>query len=367
MWLRTLTAHVRSQALSGTSTPPSTMIPALAQNRSTGPKVRSVCSTNPMTSPSSATSTVAASAAWPAAFSSSATASAPLPSMSATATPSAPWAAKVRHRARPIPLAPPVTTTTRSLTSMAEGSDPGAGPGGGEDRAALRDGGARWSGIGHRSLQEVGGRPSPAAAGHRGGRIHGRPTYPSISDDAEKSLVTGGVIGRRGPGNGSVGGTGDGPGEPVGAGRRPVGSPGSRPVSFGQAELGRDQCVRAGGDCGSESSVPAGRRTNGRVDRSSSMSGVRLGGGPQADRPRFRGWPAMTRASSAVAAAMSGRTPDSARRADRYLRALAPRHHADGSQPSTRSSRDWPVTANIVSSSDWRHNSSSPTDSGSQP
>src|SRR6185312_3295675 len=49
----------------------------------------------------------------PVSESSAATAAAPSPLMSDTTTPAAPWAAKARHRARPMPEAPPVTTTIR--------------------------------------------------------------------------------------------------------------------------------------------------------------------------------------------------------------------------------------------------------------
>ena len=50
MWLATLTRHIRSQSSSGTSTPPMAMIPALAQNRSTGPNASSVRRTRSTTS-----------------------------------------------------------------------------------------------------------------------------------------------------------------------------------------------------------------------------------------------------------------------------------------------------------------------------
>src|ERR671917_74652 len=54
MWLATLTRQMRSHASSGASTPPTTMIPALAQNRSIGPKASSVRRTSSVTSASAA-------------------------------------------------------------------------------------------------------------------------------------------------------------------------------------------------------------------------------------------------------------------------------------------------------------------------
>src|SRR5690349_16191112 len=88
------------------------MMPALEQNRSIRPNALSACLTSASTSAAEAMSVVTAIPRWPPASISAATCAAPAPSRSATTTPAAPWAARARHRARPIPLAPPVTTAT---------------------------------------------------------------------------------------------------------------------------------------------------------------------------------------------------------------------------------------------------------------
>src|ERR671916_46732 len=113
MWLATFTRQMRSHASSGASTPPTTMIPALAQKRSIGPKASSVRRTSSRTSAATPASTRSATAGTPVAPSiSAATRSAWSPSMSATTTARASSAAKARASASPMPPPPPVTTAT---------------------------------------------------------------------------------------------------------------------------------------------------------------------------------------------------------------------------------------------------------------
>src|SRR5918994_721740 len=84
MWLATLTRQMRSQASSGTSTPPIMMMPALAQNRSTVPNSSSVRATSAWTSGSAPASTARPiDAVAPSAAMSAATRSAATPSMTA--------------------------------------------------------------------------------------------------------------------------------------------------------------------------------------------------------------------------------------------------------------------------------------------
>src|ERR1700729_4320185 len=103
------------------------MMPALEQNRSTGPNARSAAATSACTSDSRDTSADAASARWPPASISAATFAAPAASTSATTTPAAPASARARQMDRPMPLAPPVTMATPSAISMAQ-TPPGGGP-----------------------------------------------------------------------------------------------------------------------------------------------------------------------------------------------------------------------------------------------
>src|SRR5947207_1329701 len=114
MCARTFTSIVRSQTLSGVSSPVPWATPALAQNRSTGPNSSSARSMSVATSPSSDTSQPMPRPASPI---SRATNCAPVSSMSATTTPCAPSCAKRRAMARPMPEAPPVTTATRFARS----------------------------------------------------------------------------------------------------------------------------------------------------------------------------------------------------------------------------------------------------------
>src|SRR5581483_4295273 len=103
----TFTSQTRCHCSSGVSTPPGTMMPALEQKRSIDPYCAVDVSTSRITSASTATSVVTANPPV-----SCATAPAPSPSMSATTMPRAPSCLKRRHNAAPIPVAPPVTTTT---------------------------------------------------------------------------------------------------------------------------------------------------------------------------------------------------------------------------------------------------------------
>src|SRR5258708_2672664 len=111
MWALTLISQIRSQSASVVSMPPGVKMPALEQNRSIGPYVSVARATNCCRSASRRTSVVTAMP--PISF---ATRVAALASTSATTTPRAPSVAKRRQSARPIPLPPPVTTATFSLS-----------------------------------------------------------------------------------------------------------------------------------------------------------------------------------------------------------------------------------------------------------
>src|SRR5215469_82748 len=125
MWLCTLMAQIRAHASSVASGPPATMIPALEKNSATGPRA-SALATSARTSASLETSACTAMARCPPASISAATVAAPRPSMSHTTTPAAPRSASPRLRARPTPLAPPVTTATLPVMSMMSASRGGA-------------------------------------------------------------------------------------------------------------------------------------------------------------------------------------------------------------------------------------------------
>src|SRR5215470_6968567 len=114
----TLTAQERSQAVSGASIPPRAMMPALEQNRSIRPNVLSACLTSASTSAAEDMSAVTARARCPPASIPAATCAAPAPSRSATTTPAASCAARARASARPMPLAPPLTTATEPAGRM---------------------------------------------------------------------------------------------------------------------------------------------------------------------------------------------------------------------------------------------------------
>src|SRR5262245_3911159 len=115
-WIAQLRCHGSSEfppALtdSGSKPPPT---PALEQNSAIGPNWRSVSSMTWETSFSLPTSHLKA-----APLMAPATARAALGSMSATTTLAAPARWKASHSARPMPLPPPVTTTTLPATCMA--------------------------------------------------------------------------------------------------------------------------------------------------------------------------------------------------------------------------------------------------------
>src|SRR2546421_5511665 len=118
--------QIRCQSSFLASTPPPTPIPAFEQNRSMGPKASVAFSTSASMSASTDTSVETASAWAPI---SPATLVAPSASRSAITTARAPSAAKRRDRAAPMPLAPPVTTQTLSLSSMAGDSMSDCRPG----------------------------------------------------------------------------------------------------------------------------------------------------------------------------------------------------------------------------------------------
>src|SRR6266511_573032 len=86
--------------------------PALLHNTSTRPNRSSVVAASPSTAAAPETSTVTAAASPPVAWMPDATTSASAPSRSATTT-AEPAAANSSARARPMPLAAPVTTATR--------------------------------------------------------------------------------------------------------------------------------------------------------------------------------------------------------------------------------------------------------------
>src|SRR5947209_10730993 len=109
-----LTSQLRCQWLSEASGPPCTPTPALEQKISTCPNYCVVSSTRRFTSDSLATLVTTGVP-----FTSAATRFAFCSSISATTT-FAPSAAKARQRACPMPLAPPVTTTTRFCICMQE-------------------------------------------------------------------------------------------------------------------------------------------------------------------------------------------------------------------------------------------------------
>src|SRR5512135_1236299 len=96
----------------GSKPPP---MPAFEQNSAIGPNSRSVSSMTWRTSFSCATSHLNAAPSIP-----PATDLAPAASLSATTTLAAPARWKASQSARPMPLAPPVTTTTLPFTCMAE-------------------------------------------------------------------------------------------------------------------------------------------------------------------------------------------------------------------------------------------------------
>src|SRR5262245_26812394 len=115
-WIAQLRCHGSSESPpaltdSGSKPPPT---PALEQNSAIGPNLCSVSSMTWDTSFSLPTSHLKA-----APLMAPATARAALGSMSATTTLAAPARWKASHSARPIPLPPPVTTTTLPATCMA--------------------------------------------------------------------------------------------------------------------------------------------------------------------------------------------------------------------------------------------------------
>ena len=110
----TFTSQWRCQSAAGASSSARRMMPALEQNTSTWPKRSVLAFTRCCMSASSATLTRCAKPPMAAA-----TACALPSSRSATTTPRAPSWAKRSHSARPMPDAPPVTTTTLPLMSMA--------------------------------------------------------------------------------------------------------------------------------------------------------------------------------------------------------------------------------------------------------
>ncbi len=110
-WAITLTSHTRAHCSSGTSGPPATAMPALAQNRSISPSVVRAAATSARTPSSDAASP--ATAVPPIRV---ATADAASPSRSATTT-RAPSAASRVASAAPIPRPPPVTTTPAPASS----------------------------------------------------------------------------------------------------------------------------------------------------------------------------------------------------------------------------------------------------------
>src|SRR5882762_4687217 len=107
----TFTSQQRSHSDVGVCSSPSTAMPALEQKRSIRPCRPMTCATSRATSASRETSTATAVPRI-----SSATCAAPRAFTSATTTAFAPSAANRRHSARPMPSAPPVTTTTLSAT-----------------------------------------------------------------------------------------------------------------------------------------------------------------------------------------------------------------------------------------------------------
>src|ERR1700719_3561460 len=112
-WIAQLFANGSSDvppALTDIGSEPPTM-PALEQNSAIGPNCRSVSSMTWRMSRSCPTSHLNAAPSTEAA-----TACAPARSRSATTTLAAPARWKASHSARPIPLAPPVTTTTLPVT-----------------------------------------------------------------------------------------------------------------------------------------------------------------------------------------------------------------------------------------------------------
>ena len=106
-WAMTCRSQFSRHSSSGASSPPRQAIPALEQNTSIGPKRFSAAAARACTARSSVTSHGTARPSI-----SLATDSSWSDWMSATATPFAPSRANRRARARPIPLAAPVTTTT---------------------------------------------------------------------------------------------------------------------------------------------------------------------------------------------------------------------------------------------------------------
>ena len=109
-WAITLTSQVRCQSASDISTPPPMAIPAFMHSRSIGPSVSSTCATTAWVAAPSVTSS-----GYPVAPVAAATSATRSMSMSTAAT-RMPSEAKRSTRARPIPLAPPVTIATRPLS-----------------------------------------------------------------------------------------------------------------------------------------------------------------------------------------------------------------------------------------------------------
>ena len=119
-WAMTCRSKFSRHSSSGASSPPSFATPAFEQNTSIGPKRSPAAATRARTARSSVTSHGTASPPI-----SSATAWSGPDWTSATVTPFAPSRANRRARARPIPLAAPVTTAT--LPSMFTPFLPGYG------------------------------------------------------------------------------------------------------------------------------------------------------------------------------------------------------------------------------------------------
>ncbi len=114
-----LTPIVHSHTASGASTMPPPPTPALLHTTWTAPNAESARSRTASTSAATATSATTPTAATPAASSSATVAASGASSTSASAS-RMPSEANRRARARPIPLAPPVTTATRSCSSRIE-------------------------------------------------------------------------------------------------------------------------------------------------------------------------------------------------------------------------------------------------------